>query len=317
MSTSSNLVLPFLAVGQAQKHVTVNETIRKLDAIVQLSVVSATITTQPGAPTDGAVYIIPSGKSGDQWSAFANGSLGYYRDGAWVEVTPREGWLAFVRDTDQLLAWSGTAWTLFAPGKLLALSATDRLLGRFSAGAGAAEEIACTAAGRALLDDADARAQCSTLGAWHVLGAAGVAASHTGDTAETQLASLTLPGGAMGPNGVLRVTTLWSYSNSANSKTLRVRLGGLSGTAFQANAVTTSNIGVMQRTIQNRNSQSSQIGFNIANAVSYTTVGSGTSVATGAVDTSVDQSLVITGQLASAGETVTLESCLVELAHHG
>ena len=84
---------------------------------------------------------------------------------------------------------------------------------------------------------------------------------------------ITLPAGAMGPNGVLRITTLWSYTNSANNKTLRVRLGGLSGTAFQANVVTASNIGVMQRTIQNRNSQASQIGFNAANAASYTTVG--------------------------------------------
>lgn len=148
-----------------------------------------------------------------------------------------------------------------------------------------------------------------------MLGAPGVAVSHTGDTAETQLASLTLPGGAMGPNGILRVTTLWNYTNSANSKTLRVRLGGLSGPAFQANVVTASNIGVMQRTIQNRNSQASQVGFNAANATSYTTVGSGTSVATGSVDTSADQNIVITVQLASAGETVTLEAWLVELAH--
>ena len=119
----------------------------------------------------------------------------------------------------------------------------------------------------------------------------------------------------MGANGVLRVTTLWSYSNSASNKTLRLRLGGLSGSAFQATVATTSNIAVIQRTIQNRNSQSSQIGFNAASAASFTTVGSGSAVATGAVDTSVDQSIVITGQLASAGESVTLESCLVELAH--
>lgn len=45
------------------------------------------------------------------------------------------------------------------------LSATDRLLGRSSAGAGPAEEITCTAAGRAILDDADAAAQRVTLGA--------------------------------------------------------------------------------------------------------------------------------------------------------
>lgn len=44
-------------------------------------------------------------------------------------------------------------------------TATDKLLGRSTAGAGAGEEIACTAAGRALLDDADAAAQLTTLGA--------------------------------------------------------------------------------------------------------------------------------------------------------
>lgn len=43
--------------------------------------------------------------------------------------------------------------------------AADRLLGRASAGTGAVEEITCTAAGRALLDDADAAAQLATLGA--------------------------------------------------------------------------------------------------------------------------------------------------------
>jgi len=44
------------------------------------------------------------------------------------------------------------------------LGATDVLVGRATAGAGPAEEIACTAAGRALLDDADAAAQRVTLG---------------------------------------------------------------------------------------------------------------------------------------------------------
>lgn len=42
--------------------------------------------------------------------------------------------------------------------------ATDKLLGRATAGTGAVEEISCTAAGRAILDDADAAAQRTTLG---------------------------------------------------------------------------------------------------------------------------------------------------------
>lgn len=44
------------------------------------------------------------------------------------------------------------------------VTATDMVLGRSTAGAGNIEEIACTAAGRALLDDANATAQRVTLG---------------------------------------------------------------------------------------------------------------------------------------------------------
>ena len=48
--------------------------------------------------------------------------------------------------------------------KIQDVSATNKLLGRSTAGAGDVEEISCTAAGRALLDDADASAQRTTLG---------------------------------------------------------------------------------------------------------------------------------------------------------
>lgn len=48
--------------------------------------------------------------------------------------------------------------------KIQNVSATDKVLGRSTAGAGDVEEITCTAAGRALIDDADATAQRTTLG---------------------------------------------------------------------------------------------------------------------------------------------------------
>jgi hypothetical protein len=54
---------------------------------------------------------------------------------------------------------------LLTYAKLQNVSATDKILGRSTAGAGDVEEIACTAAGRALLDDANAAAQLATLGA--------------------------------------------------------------------------------------------------------------------------------------------------------
>lgn len=48
--------------------------------------------------------------------------------------------------------------------KMQNVSATDKLLGRSTAGAGDTEEITCTAAGRALIDDTTAAAQATTLG---------------------------------------------------------------------------------------------------------------------------------------------------------
>lgn len=116
MTTSSNLQLPYLAPAQAQKHVTVNEALRRLDALVQLAVVSATTTAQPASPGDGDVYILPAGKTGAAWGAMANHALAYWRDGAWEQITPREGWLAYARDVDQLLAFTGTAWTATGGG---------------------------------------------------------------------------------------------------------------------------------------------------------------------------------------------------------
>lgn len=69
---------------------------------------------------------------------------------------------------DITVSASGATWTIdnqaVTYAKLQNVSATDKLLGRSTAGAGSVEEITCTAAGRALIDDADAAAQRTTLG---------------------------------------------------------------------------------------------------------------------------------------------------------
>jgi hypothetical protein len=113
---STHLQLPLLAQGQAQKHVTVNESLLRLDALVQLSVISATTGAQPASPADGDLYILTTGKSGVSWSAMADASIAYYRDGAWEELIPREGWRAYVKDIDALCAFNGVAWTNVVSG---------------------------------------------------------------------------------------------------------------------------------------------------------------------------------------------------------
>jgi hypothetical protein len=69
---------------------------------------------------------------------------------------------------DITVGGSGTTLTIdnsaVTYAKIQNVSATDKILGRSTAGAGVVEEIACTAAGRALLDDATAADQRTTLG---------------------------------------------------------------------------------------------------------------------------------------------------------
>jgi hypothetical protein len=163
MSNSTNLTLPFLTLGQAQKHVTVNESLLRLDALVQLAVVSATTTTEPGSPSDGQIYILPTGKTGTHWGAMANNALAYYRDGVWEEITPREGFVAYVKDTDLIRSYSGSSWTALSSS--VTFAATDKVLGRVSSGGGAAEEVTFTDQAQALCDDASFGAMRTTLAA--------------------------------------------------------------------------------------------------------------------------------------------------------
>lgn len=112
MANTTNLGLPLMSAAQSQKHITHNDALLRLDAIVQLSAISAALTAPPGSPTEGDTYIIGSGATG----AWAGKDLNvtYYSSGAWVFVVPREGWLSWNKATDTLLVWNGSAWIDFA-----------------------------------------------------------------------------------------------------------------------------------------------------------------------------------------------------------
>lgn len=131
----------------------------------------------------------------------------------------------------------------------------------------------------------------------------GVAVSHTGTTTETTLATITVPGGALGANGQLIIETLWSGTSSANNKILGVKVGA---TSLLAATVTTGSTFSHHIRIANRNSVSSQI----ANTP-FSTTGYGpnsNAPVSMAVNTNADWTLTITGQLGLATETVALES---------
>lgn len=148
-------------------------------------------------------------------------------------------------------------------------------------------------------------------GRYAVLEASAVASPLTGTTAETALATIPIPAGMLGTNGMLRVSCDWSTTNSANDKTLRIRLGGLAGTVLTNTAFTTVANAFHRMLIANRGVANAQIATTDRSRA--TDVVSTYEIFTAAVNTAVNVDLVITGQLESAGETITLENYLVEL----
>lgn len=114
MTESANLGLPFLEAGQAQKHVTLNDALRVLDAVTQLAVIDVR-NAPPGSPDDGARHIVSTSPSG-AFSGHAN-EVAAYQDGAWMFFSPRTGWRAWNVDEETLLVWTGSAWTAFSAGE--------------------------------------------------------------------------------------------------------------------------------------------------------------------------------------------------------
>lgn len=109
MADSTNLLLPYMAASQAQKHVTHNEALRLLDGVVQMAVLDRNLTAPPGSPADGARYIVASGGTG-AWAGW-DGSVAMWSDGTWYRLLPRAGWICWVVDESTAIAWTGSAWT--------------------------------------------------------------------------------------------------------------------------------------------------------------------------------------------------------------
>jgi hypothetical protein len=109
-----NLGLPYIMAAQSQKHVTHNEAIRALDAMVQLAVLDRNLSAPPVAPAEGARYIVGGSPTG-AWSGHA-GKIAAFQDGAWMLYAPVEGWIAWIADEDVAVVWDGSTWSALTTG---------------------------------------------------------------------------------------------------------------------------------------------------------------------------------------------------------
>lgn len=110
--TTPNLSLPYIMAAQAQKHITHNEAVRALDALVQMTVSDRDLAAPPASPVEGERYIVAAAPSG-LWAGQA-ARIAAWQDGAWAFYAPREGWLAWVADENALLVFDGTGWSAAA-----------------------------------------------------------------------------------------------------------------------------------------------------------------------------------------------------------
>ncbi|MBB4003060.1 DUF2793 domain-containing protein [Aurantimonas endophytica] len=112
METTPRLSLPFILPQQAQKHVTHNEALRLLDALVQPSVISRTLATPPAGPAEGAAYIVPANATG-AWAG-QEGRIALFAFGAWSFIAAADGWMAYVADAAAFVVRRDGAWSEFA-----------------------------------------------------------------------------------------------------------------------------------------------------------------------------------------------------------
>ena len=123
---SPRLGLPYLAAGQMQKHVTLNEALTRLDALVSAAVASRTTGAQPVAPPDGSLWILPAGATGADWGGRPAGTLMRSEGGGWTEVAAPPGLIVLIEDDGALVVRDAGSWEPLGV-RLGAAQSLDRL----------------------------------------------------------------------------------------------------------------------------------------------------------------------------------------------
>ncbi|MEM7505527.1 MAG: DUF2793 domain-containing protein [Pseudomonadota bacterium] len=89
MAETANLDLALLDAAQAQKHVTMNEALTRIDDLL-FGAVASVGQTAPPVPVDGEAHVVGAPATGD-WSGHEN-QIAYAANGGWRFLTPRPGW---------------------------------------------------------------------------------------------------------------------------------------------------------------------------------------------------------------------------------
>lgn len=140
----------------------------------------------------------------------------------------------------------------------------------------------------------------------------GSGVAYTGATIEIALASVTLPGGSMGPNGRLVFSGLGSMAaGSATSRSIRLRIASSDVVRFISTAATANCMGTNGRAITNRGVTNRQILGDPSTLIDAGYVAAVPQVTS--IDTTTDQPLKAIGIMVTPTDSVVLEHFLFEL----
>ncbi len=95
MATTNHLAITLLEQSQAQKDVTVNEALARIDAVLNTGAVDVSLALPPATPSEGDVYIVAASAT-DDWAG-QEGSVAYYDGGVWRFIAPRTGMRLWVQ----------------------------------------------------------------------------------------------------------------------------------------------------------------------------------------------------------------------------
>lgn len=115
---TAKLHLPYILPSQAQKHVTHNEALQRLDAVVQLTIKDV-VAAPPDNSPEGDCFLLSMDAAGE-WAGKA-GKLAFRQDGAWLSITPQPGWTAWFAAEGRYRLLRDGAW------RDMPLPATGRL----------------------------------------------------------------------------------------------------------------------------------------------------------------------------------------------
>lgn len=107
-SASPRLDLPMILPAQAQKHVTHNEALLRLDGAVQIVLQSLSLSEPPAAPVAGQSYFTSDAATG-AWSDYPR-LIATYTQSGWIYLQPAEGWLAWDATDDKYVVYRDDAW---------------------------------------------------------------------------------------------------------------------------------------------------------------------------------------------------------------